>query len=244
MESAGLSLTVLGCDGSYPGTGGACSGYLIQCADTALWLDAGSGTMANLQQHIGLGDISAVVITHAHPDHWTDLEQLCVALKWGLRLKGPPVYAPEGLRKLMRTGSSSDAVDWNEITDDAEIVVRDLRLSFSRTDHPGPTFAVRVDGAGRSLGYSADSGPGWAMASLGAGLDLALCESTFLSDEEGSVQHLSARQAGATAAEAGAARLVLTHLAPRVDRDAARLEAEGTFGRLVDVASIGARYEV
>ena len=200
--------------------------------------------MANLQRFIPLEEISAVVISHAHPDHWTDLEQYCVALKWGLHRKGPTVYAPAGLPQLARVGNATQVVDWQVISEGAEIRVGNLRLSFSRTDHPVPTYAVRVDGAGLSLGYSADSGPGWAMASLGVGLDLALCEATFLSDEEGSVQHMSARQAGSTAADSGARRLVITHLAPRIDREAARLEAEEAFGGPVEVAAIGTRYDV
>ena len=200
--------------------------------------------MANLQRLIRLEDISAVVITHEHPDHWTDLEQYCVALKWGLRRNGPTVHAPAGLEQLARVGSAIRVVNWEIISEEAAIRVGSLRLTFSRTDHPVPTYAVRVDGAGRSLGYSADSGPGWTMASLGVGLDLALCEATFLSDEEGSVQHMSARQAGRTAADSGARRLIITHLAPRIDREAARLEAEQAFGGPVEVAAIGTRYDV
>ena len=85
-----------------------------------------------------------------------------------------------------------------------QVTIGALRLSFSQTDHPVTTLAARIDGGGRSLGYSADSGPGWELAALGPGLDVALCEATFLSDKEGSVQHLSARQAGRTARAAAA----------------------------------------
>jgi ribonuclease BN (tRNA processing enzyme) len=106
------------------------------------------------------------------------------------------------------------------------------------------TLASRVEGAGRNLGYSADSGPAWGLAALGPGLNLALCEATFLSDKEGSVQHLSARQAGASARAAGADRLVITHLAPRLDREAARAEAAAAFGRDVTVAATGDQFEV
>ena len=200
--------------------------------------------MANLQRFVALEDVSAVVVTHQHPDHWTDLEQYCVALKWGLRRKGPTIYAPAGLEQLARVGSATQVVDWKIISEGPGVRVGNLKLSFSRTDHSVPTYAVRIDGGGRSLGYSADSGPGWAMASLGVGLDLALCEATFLSDEEGSVQHMSARQAGSTAADSDARRLVITHLAPRIDREAARLEAEQAFGGPVEVAAIGTRYDV
>ena len=51
--------------------------------------------------------------------------------------------------------------------------------------------------------------------------------------------HLTARQAGGYAARAGAGRLVLTHLQPWNDRDAAREEAAASFDGPVDVAVTG-----
>lgn len=244
MEPAPLILTVLGCDGSYPGPGGACSGYLVESGDTAVVLDLGSGTMAHLQEHLPIEKLDAVIITHSHPDHWTDLEVMAIAFKWGLKSPGPRVYAPDGLRQLMRVGDAAEVFEWTTIDDGMSIEEGSISLAFSRTDHPVPTLAVRVDAGRRALGYSADSGPGWALSSLGYGLDVALCEATFLSDKEGSVQHMSARQAGLAALEAGAERLVITHLAPGVDRSAARAEAEETFRSTVQVAALGARYEV
>ena len=207
-------------------------------------MDAGSGTLARLQEHVGLDDLDAVVISHSHPDHWTDLESLAVAFKWVLRRPGPRVLAPEGLQQMMRVGSAGEVFDWTIIEEDIKPDVGGVGLSFSRTDHPVPTFAVRFDAGGRSLGYSADSGPEWDLSSLGRRLDLALCEATFLADKEGTVQHLSARQAGQTASEAEVQRLVITHLTPGVDRLAAQREAETAFGAPVTVASIGARYEL
>jgi ribonuclease BN (tRNA processing enzyme) len=244
MGSPSLSVTVLGCDGSFPGPGGACSGYLVRADKTNLWVDAGSGTMSNLQRHIRLEDIDAVVITHQHPDHWSDLEGLAIAFKWALDLPGPRVYAPESIRDLMRVGSATDVFRWNEIDERSVVSVGDLKISFSRTDHSVPTFAVRIEYLGRNLGYSADTGPAWRLSALGSDLHLALCEASFLADKEGTVQHMSARQAGASALEAGARRLVITHLIPGTDRDAARSEAEDSFGGSVDVARAGDRYEV
>jgi ribonuclease BN (tRNA processing enzyme) len=148
------------------------------------------------------------------------------------------------MRELMRIGSAVEVFDWHTIGDGDQVAVGALRLSFSQTDHPVTTLAVRVEGAGRRLGYSADSGPAWGLASLGPGLHLALCEATFLSDREGTVQHLSARQAGLTARAAGVDRLVITHLFPRIDRDAARAEAAAAYGADVDVAAAGDQFDV
>lgn len=244
----GLAVTVLGCDGSYPGPGGAGSGYLVTCAGTSVWLDAGPGTLAALQTHVDLADLDAVVLTHEHPDHWSDLEHLVVACRWFLGRTGVPVHAPPSLRAAAgRTevaAGGSPVLAWSETDPGVSLVIGPMTWSFSRTDHPVPTHAVRVDARGRSLGYSADSGPAWGLSGLGPGLDLALCEATFLSDREGTVQHLSARQAGLSAREAAVGRLVLTHIAPGIDRAAARREAEASFGAPVQVAVIGARYRV
>ena len=50
--AGGLTLTVLGCSGTYAAPGGACSGYLVRSASTTLAVDLGSGTLANLQRHV------------------------------------------------------------------------------------------------------------------------------------------------------------------------------------------------
>ena len=112
----GLSLTVLGCCGSYPGPGGACSGYLVRGAGTTIWLDAGSGTLANLQRHVGLTDIDAVVLSHGHPDHWSDVEGLRVALTYVIGRQGLPVFAPAGVRRLL-SEDPAPALDWHEVAD-------------------------------------------------------------------------------------------------------------------------------
>lgn len=238
-----LSVTVLGCDGSYPGPNGACSGYLLACGGTRIWLDAGSGTLANLQEQLPIEALDAVVISHQHPDHWTDLEHLAVASRWVLKRPAIPVYAPEDLSSLLRVGVAAETLEWHHVRDGDRVEIGAMTMSFSETDHVATTLAVRVDGGGRSLGYSADTGPGWDFTELGSGLHLALCEATYLSDHEGSIPHLSARQAGLSAKKAAVERLVITHLWPRVDKAEARAEAAASFGADVTVAAIGERYE-
>lgn len=241
----GLSVTVLGCSGSYPGRDGACSGYLVRSGSTTIWLDCGSGTMANLQRHADLDDVDAVVLTHEHPDHWTDLESFYVWAKYGPGKRGIPVYGPGSFSTITPRATLAPTLVWHVVADGDRVDIGGVTATFSRTDHGPETLAVRLDAGGRSLGYSADSGPGWSLEALGSGLDLALCEATLLSDTEGTVPgHLSARQAGRTAAAAGVGRLVLTHLWPTTDPAAAALEARTTFEGPLSVARLHHTYEV
>lgn len=238
-----LDLTVLGCSGSYPGPGSACSGYLVRGGGTTVWLDAGSGTLANLQGHVGLGDVDAIVLTHEHPDHWSDIEGYRVACAYGLGRTGVPVYAPAGLEDHL-SGAASPTFDWRVVADGDRTEVGGLALRFSRTDHPPETLAVRVDGDGRSLAYSADTGPGWSFASLGRGIDLGLCEATYVEPPGGQPIHLGAAQAGAMAREAGTARLLLTHLWPTVDPEDSRARASAAYGGPVELARMNETYAV
>lgn len=241
---APLTLTVLGASGSYPGPGAAASGYLLQCGATNLWLDAGPGTLAELQRHVRIEDVTAVVITHEHVDHWSDLEHLAVACHYLLDRPPVPVFAETDLTASMRVGAAVAALQRHPIGPAAKVTIGSIALSFARTDHSVPTLAVRADAGERSLGYSADSGPGWGLAALGSGLDLALCEATHLADREGTLPHMSARQAGASARQAGVSRLLLTHLWPRVDPAAVLEEGRRAFGGPTELARPGQRYEV
>ena len=238
-----LSLTVLGCSGSFPGPGAACSGYLVRGAGTTVWLDAGSGTMANLQRHVGLHEVDAVVLSHEHPDHWSDIEGYRVACAYVVEHGGVPVYAPAGVHRR-RFPDFTEVLDWRTVSDGDQVEVGGLRLAFSRTDHPPETLAVRVDGDGRSLAYSADTGPGWSLEALGPGIDLALCEATYLAHDEGTAGHLSARQAATMARQTGVGRLLLTHLWPIVDPSRAAEEAAAAYGEPVELATMHGEYQV
>jgi len=238
-----LNLTVLGCSGTYAASGGACSGYLVDDGETHVWIDAGSGTLANLQRHIGFDAVDAVVLTHEHPDHWSDLEGFVNVLRYIAPREGVPVYAPDGLRDHTYAETEPN-LDWHTVADGNRVSIGRLDLTFSRTDHGPETLAVRVDGRDRSLGYSADTGPAWSLDALGPGLDLALCEATVPEHLEGTMQHLSAGQAGTSAKAAGAGRLLLTHLWPTLDPDRARSEGAEAFGGPTEVAAVGGRYQV
>ena len=241
----GLTVTVLGCDASYPSAGGACSGYLVESGRTRLWLDAGTGTMATLQSLTDVDAIDGVVLTHAHPDHWTDVLVYHHLVKYYRPRPSVPVWSPVRVRELVEAVNGEVApLSWTVVDETSRVTCGDLRISFSRTDHGPETLAVRIDGGGVSVAYSADTGPAWSMSSLGDGIGLALVEATLDAEHEGVVQHLSGRQAGLMAEDAGVRALVLTHIDPGVAAEEQLEAAKAVFRGPVSLATVGARYEV
>jgi ribonuclease BN (tRNA processing enzyme) len=241
----GVTVTVLGCDASYPSAGGACSGYLVQSGSTSIWMDAGSGTMANLQRFIDIDQLDGIVISHSHPDHWTDLLVYHHFVKYYRVRDRVPVYAPRRVLELHEASNGEVLpLDWHVIDETSTARIGGIALSFSRTDHHVETLAIRAEGLGAAIAYSADTGPEWSLSALGDGIGLALVEATLDMEHENATKHLSGRQAGATAEAAGARALVLTHIDPDVPKEAQLAEAQTTFRGPVSLATVGARYEV
>jgi ribonuclease BN (tRNA processing enzyme) len=240
-----LELTVLGCSGTFAAPDNACSGYLLRTPEVNVWLDAGPGTLANLQRHIGLDSLDAVVLSHEHPDHWLELPVLRNALKYVFELDELPVHGPAGILALARPLVGDDLAptfDWHTIADGDRLVIGDLSFTFARTDHPVETLASRIEWRDRVLVYSADTGSAFDAAPLagpGTGTDLALLEATGSADV-----HLTGPQAGDLATRLGARRLLVTHLLPGCDADERCREVATTYGGPIEPAEVGRTYLV
>lgn len=232
---------MLGCSGSFgaPG-GGACSGYLLREGSTSVWVDCGNGTFGHLQEHVAIEDLTAVVLTHGHPDHCVDIYGLHVLLRYGLGRENLPVFAPEGLEKFLLSLVSDwgNAFDWRAVGDGDCAKVGEISLKFSRTDHPPPTYAVEATSPeNRRLIYTADTGPDWSVDAFEPGADLVLSEATYLHANRPVPIHLSAKQAGEAARAARAQRLILTHLWPLLDPAVTAAEGAEAFGGSVTLAA-------
>jgi ribonuclease BN (tRNA processing enzyme) len=245
----GLTLTILGCSGSFAGPGQACSGYLLSCGDEHVWLDCGSGTLANLQEHVPLDALTGIVVSHAHPDHWIELPLVHVAFEHYVHRRHVPVFGTAETRERIeaaRGGGVAPTFDWQTITDGSAFDLAGMRFTCAVTDHPVETLAIRIDDLtdGRTLVYSADTGSEWPLSTLGDGIDVALCEATMSEEDAGTFTHLTATEAGEAARTAGADRLVVTHFAPGSDLEVVRQHASAAFGKDVAIATNHMRIDV
>jgi ribonuclease BN (tRNA processing enzyme) len=118
-------------------------------------------------------------------------------------------------------------------------------LRAAAVDHLCEAYALRVEHGGRSLVYSGDTGPCQGLVDLARGADVLLCEASWphTGDMPTGV-HLSGRQAGEHAAEAGVGRLLLTHVPVWTDPDAMLAEAKAEFDGPVELVRPDGEYEV
>ncbi len=93
----------------------------------------------------------------------------------------------------------------------------------------GPADLVGQPRRGRTVVYTGDTRPSLSVVEAARGADLLIHDSTFGEEERAravETGHSTAAQVAEVAREAGARRLVLTHISPRYSRDAPELLAE------------------
>ncbi len=240
-----LQVTVLGCSGTHPGRDRMCSSYLVECENYRLLLDCGNGSLSNLQKRQDVGDIDAIIISHLHPDHFADLYGLYYALRF--HRDGPrsvPVYAPRGAWEF--AGQLLDSADtfaqtcrFETATAGDVLNLGPLTVTLFASSHPVETLASRVEGGGRVLAYSGDSGPTINLQQAAREADLFMADATWLERERPLPQavHMTGFEAGRTAAEAGVQRLMVTHVYPSNDPNETAAEASRAYDGDVVIAS-------
>ena len=244
-----LSVTVLGCSGTYAAAGEACSGYLVQSATTSLWVDCGPGTLANLQEHIGIENLDALVVSHHHPDHCAELPVVYNAVKYFTQRAKLRVLTTAGVRRVTDAfhpdGNSSDLFEWEIVEDRAVSVVGDIVIRFSRTDHPVETLAMSFTSDDKSIFYTADTGPGWSLSNLGLKPSLVLGEGTLTeTTKDLRIPHICCRHLASEASKVEAERLVVTHIPPNSDKSVHLAEAKMAFSGIVELAATGSTFTV
>lgn len=212
----GLAVTVLGSAAMYASLERSASGYLVHVGDANIWMDAGGGTWSNLLRCGDYRTLTGILLTHRHPDHVIDVFQAFHARAYGdpEPLEPIPLWAPEETVEHLR-GFSSDlgkAFTLISISEESVLDIDTARFTFARMAHPAYTLGVRIEGEGRNMAYSSDSGPGGDFRRLAADSDVFICEATFQDSDPEWEGHMSASQAAVVATEVRAKSLVLTHL--------------------------------
>lgn len=256
-----MNLTVLGGSAAGPNTGAGTAGFLLTHGDTSLIIDFGPGNMLELRKHFDFRTVTAILISHYHFDHMGDLAAYRYSLAYNPvpADRKPALLMPPG--SLSRLSLLSEALghepgldffaryfDVAEYDPSAGIMFPGIQVTMAPTVHDVQGWAMRfVDDAGRSLGYTADTGPAAELAGHFRNVNLLISEATeAAAEDDGDPRrgHLRAVEAGQLATDAEARALMLTHMWEEDDRRAILALAATRFdGPIID-ARPGTRVQI
>jgi ribonuclease Z len=240
-----ITVTLLGTGSPIPDANRAGPSTLVQAPGTALLVDCGRGVLQRLVAAALLPQmLDAVLITHLHSDHLTDLNDV-ITTHWvmsteptTLRIFGPPrtaevvdatlaALAPDREYRLAHHADLTwePQLEVVEVEPGRTFEAGASTVAVGRTDHRPvePTVGYRVEQDGAAVVIAGDSVPCETLDALCAGADAYV--QTVIRDDivrlvpSARLQdildyHSSVTQAAQTAARAGVAALVLTHYVP------------------------------
>jgi ribonuclease Z len=240
-----IHVTLLGTGSPLPNPDRAGPATLVRAGGATLLVDCGRGVVMRLT---GAGvlpiGLSAVLLTHLHSDHISDLNDV-VTTHWVMSPQTVPlaVYGPPGTQRVVdamlamlgpdqqyRLDHHADLehrpdVAVTEVKPGDAFDIADAHVTVHETDHRpvAPTVGYRIEHAGTVAALAGDTVPCAGLDGLCAGADLYV-QTVIRADLVKAIPnprlqdildyHSSVEQAADTAARAGVKTLVLTHYVP------------------------------
>ncbi|MGE8205152.1 MBL fold metallo-hydrolase [Heyndrickxia sp. NPDC080065] len=236
-----MKLTVIGPWGGYPKVNSASSGYLLEHDGFHLLMDCGSAVLSKLQKYIKPEKLDAVIISHYHPDHIADIGVLQHALIISKYLNNNintlPIYGHNEDKHGFQSLFFDEVSVGVEYKENQELHIGPFKVTFLRTKHPVPCFAMRIEAGNQILVYTADSSYLDSFSSFAADADILLCECNLYGDMDGSAAgHMTSFEAGEIAQVAGVKHLILTHLPQYGNLEQLKTEAAAKFSGNIQFA--------
>lgn len=255
-----MKLKVLGTQSPYNTIGHNCPGFLITDGETKIMLDCGSGSHSLLNFPNDLNNLS-IIISHLHRDHYNDIYNMqysSFVFHNQKRIeRAVDIYLPSSPENIYQDiiGETNSFSNYSAIDEKSNISIGNIDISFCQTDHPVETYAVKLSNGDRTIVYTSDTSFSCKdkLVEFAKNADLLICESSLLTSygfpEINS--HLTAKQAGIIAKEAGVNGLMLTHFWPEETPENYVEEAKSIFpktlaaheGQIIDLPRIQEKEE-
>jgi len=158
---------------------------LVQCAGQNILIDCGRGVAMRLvAAGVPAPFLSAILVTHLHSKHITDLNDI-VTTRWILSPTATPtvVYGPVGLQKVVDGMMAMLKLDEKYRHDHhadlregpgMQVSIGEARVVVGRTDHRpvAPTIGFRIEAEGKSVVLAGDTVPCAELDDLCRGADI------------------------------------------------------------------------
>src|SRR6202790_2964472 len=230
-NGAPITVTLLGTGDASASYGRSQAGYLIDAPGAGrLLMEAGPGLLPALKgNRIPTDSFDLLLISHLHGDHFGGLPFLILEYMWETHRKkvltiAGPAKLEERTWQLMRTMFPHFELD--KIKHKLKFVVLEpgrsarlgkFKVSAIRSPHTKPdiSLSLRIDGGGKAIVFSGDSGWNDELVELADGADLFLCECTYYESAHLKF-HLNYPLLAANREKFKVRRMVLTHLGREV----------------------------
>lgn len=236
-----MQITTLGCLGAYPYQGQGTTSFLIQSDGFNLLLDAGSGSLLQLEKVLDPLTLDAVILSHYHHDHIADLGVL--QYYWQL-------YPKTTERKLLPIyGHNEDLIHFESLTlpnvsqgynylVEESLEIGPFSITFMKTIHPVICYAMRIveKSTEKVFVFTGDSGYLESFIEFTRDADLFLADTYLFAGNERHFAHFTSTEAGEIARKANVKQLVLTHLPQFGDLKQLQEEAQLAAGDAVEVS--------
>lgn len=232
-----MKITFLGTAGLVPGMGLTVTGkrgMLSMMVDDDILLELGDGALRNINAYgVDLNAVKKILISHLHSDHFIGIVHVLFdMMNVRNRMEPLEIIGPTGIEKATRGLMSLCELP---VADDErrgfELKFKELGeaedlgdIQTQRGEHPSEAHAYRIQRNGRVLFYNGESSFTKEVMELASGSDLFI--STVVVLEPHSF-HISPKDAGRAASEAGAKRLAVIHWPTEFE------ENRDEFGRLI-----------
>jgi len=242
-----MNITLLGTGSPIPDPNRAGPSTLVTANETQLLVDAGRGVLMRLAgAFVAPPMLHAVLVTHMHSDHLSDLNDV-VTTRWVMSQEENPlrIYGPVGIKKVVdgmmemlsldisyRITHHDDlqngpALEVVEVKPGDEFQINDVAIRVGRTNHAPvePSVAYRIEQNGVSVVMGGDGIPCAELDELCAGAN-AYVQTVIRDDIVKMVPlqrfvdildyHSSVSDAAKTAQKANVKTLILTHYVPAI----------------------------
>ncbi len=200
----------------------ACGGLWFRSPDLNFAIDPGPGALVHACEHLDLTDperLDAVLLTHRHIDHSSDVNVMVEAMTGGGRNAKGSVYMPDDaidcdepvLYSYLRR-RFQDLFRWSQ----APLTLGPFKISALPLDHGIPCWGLRFSGGDlEDWGFLSDTRYFPGIGEFFAGCHTLIADVTLL-DRVTPIRHLCAGDVPAIVREAGLKRLVMTHLGMKI----------------------------
>lgn len=242
-----MNVRILGYSGGYPGAGIPTSGYLLSFNQTNILIDCGSGVLCELIKYIPFECLDAVIVTHLHHDHTSDLRVLRYALdmksKNGQAIRPIPLYVPHNPASLFAEYDENALLPVSVIDERLVLSIAGATISFHPSVHSVECYGIRVEYNTSIFTYSSDSSLDIQSFSYLRDADLAILDCGGLEkNEKNDKKHMSPGDCFRLFSEFGIKRVVLSHLIPYHDVSDTIAEASSFGDWPYEVAEMGRNY--